>query len=329
MHSEVPHTNPVLARFERNGVVESTHRGAWVVVQLDETGQPEIVEAAGDPGQAIFARSAMKGLQALPLIETGAAQAFCLSDAEIALACASHSAEPQHVRLVQRMLARGGLTEDQLGCGPTSAWDSGPASPKRRVFHCCSGKHAAMLLAAQHQGDEPANYLSMESSEQQAVLRAVTQMTGAELFGAIDGCSAPTYSMPLSALATGIARLCTPASLSPERSAACNRITNAAASNPEMIGGSRGRSDTDLMKATAGRLFAKLGAEGVFVVGERGTGKAFSINVDDGSPRAFHALCLETLHSNQMISEAELALLARWADRTLRNADGKVTGRIV
>ncbi len=329
MHSEVPQDNPVLARFERNGVVESTHRGAWVVVQLDDTGAPAVVDAHGDPDQQIFARSAMKGLQALPLLETGAAESFGLSDAEIALACASHSAEPQHVRLVQRMLASGNLVEDQLGCGATTAWDSGPAGPKRKVFHCCSGKHASMLLAAQHLGDAPANYLSTESCEQQAVFRAVADMTGAELFGAIDGCSAPTFLMPLVALATGIARLCTPASLSSERAAACERITSAAVTNPEMIGGTRGRSDTDLMKSTGGRIFAKLGAEGVFVVGERGTGKALAINVDDGSARAFHALCLEILYRHQMISEAELKPLASWADRTLRNAEGTVTGRIV
>ncbi|NNF53384.1 MAG: asparaginase [Acidimicrobiales bacterium] len=309
--------------------MESTHRGAWAVVQLDESGSSTVIDSQGDPDQPIFARSAMKGLQALPLLETGAAEAFGLSDAEIALACASHSAEPQHVRLVQQMLARGNLAEEHLGCGPTTAWDSGPAGPRRRVFHCCSGKHASMLLAAQHLGDAPANYLHTESCEQQAVFGAVADMTGAELFGAIDGCSAPTFLMPLSGLATGIARLCTPASLSPERAAACERITNAAVTNPEMIGGSRGRSDTDLMKATSGRIFAKLGAEGVFVVGEHRTGKALAINIDDGSPRGFHALCLEILHRHQMLSAAELVPLASWADRTIRNAEGTVTGRIV
>ncbi len=320
--------NPVLTVFERDGHVESLHRGAWVLVQLDQSDDATVVAGAGDPGQHVFARSAMKGMQAVPLIESGVADAFGLTDAEIALACSSHSAEPQHIRIVQRMLARGSLTESALQCGASPTWHSRPTGPRRRVFHCCSGKHAAMVLSAVYAGEDPGQYLYPDSITQKAVRNAVAELTRAELHSAIDGCNAPTFRMPLRALAAGIARLVNPARLDPRRAAAARRITAAVASHPEMIGGSRLRSDTDLIKATAGRVFAKLGAEGVFVAGVHGSGMGLAISIDDGNERAFHALSLDILHSHELISHRELGSLDRWTNMAITNDAGRRTGTI-
>lgn len=317
--------NPILTSLERNGQIESVHRGAWVLVELVD-GEPRRVAGAGDSDQPVFARSAMKGLQALPVVETGAADAFGLSERELALVCSSHSAEPQHVRTVAAILARAGLGEHHLRCGPATEWGSGPTGPRRPIYNNCSGKHAGMLLTASHLGVDPAEYLLPESVNQKQVRSAVADLTGAELEPAVDGCSAPTFRLPLGALATGIARLTSPHHLTSARSAACRRITTAVAANPEMIGGSIERSDTDLIAATGGRIFAKLGAEGMFVCGVVDGDHALAITVDDGNARGFHALALHLLHRYGMLDGDELARLDHWASLEVRNPAGLVTG---
>ncbi len=320
--------NPIISTLDRAGFVESLHRGAWALVRLCDNGSYDVIDGAGDPQQQIFARSAMKGLQALALIESGTADAFEFTEAELAICCASHSSEPEHLRTVQAMLAKGNLTEDQLGCGASPQWFQRPAGQRRRSYHCCSGKHAGMLLTALHVGDDPAEYLSPTSKTQQAVRAAVADITGAELTDALDGCSAPTFRMPLQSLAAGLARLATPGALSPERAAAANRITAAVAANPNMIGGEKLRYDTDLIRATDGRVFTKLGAEGVFVCGVRDSGYGLCITVDDGNERAFNALALMILRNHKLISAAEFDSLSQWATLERPNADGINCGAI-
>lgn len=318
--------NPILTSMERNGEVESFHRGAWVLIELVD-GHPRVVASAGDPDQPIFARSSLKGMQALAVVETGTADAFGLSARELAITCASHSAEPQHIRTVAGMLTRGGLSEHHLRCGSSTEWGCGPTGPHRRIYHNCSGKHAGMLLTARHLDVNPAGYLSPESINQKHVRAAVADMTGARLEDAVDGCSAPTFRLPLSALATGIARLTNPGSLGSARRSACRRITAAVGTHPEMIGGSVERSDSDLIAATDGRVFTKLGAEGVFVCGVVDGGHALAITVDDGNARGFNALALHLLRHFELLDDAEMARLDRWADLEIRNAAGLVTGR--
>ncbi len=319
--------NPIIATFDRAGFTESLHRGAWALVKVSGD-DLEVIDHAGNPHQQIFARSAMKGLQALAVVESGAVDAFEFTDPELAICCASHSAEPAHLKSVAAMLAKGGLEESQLGCGASPLWFERPLGIKRRSHHCCSGKHAGMLLTALHLGDDPADYLKPESKTQQRVRAAVAAMTGSDLTDAIDGCSAPTFRMPLSGLAGGIARLATPTGLSEERSAAANRITAAVGAHPNMIGGEKLRSDSDLIRETDGRVFAKLGAEGVFVCGIRGTGYGLCITVDDGNERAFNPLSLAILREHDLIDSAEFDSLHEWATLERSNADGIPTGSI-
>ncbi len=321
--------NPIIATFTRADYTESVHRGAWTLVRTQADGSVEVVDGRGQADQQIFARSAMKGLQALAVVESGAADAFDLSEAELAICCASHSSEPEHLRAVAAMLSRGGLVEDQLGCGASPQWFQRPTGQKRRSYHCCSGKHSGMLLTAVHLGEDPATYLSPQSQTQQLVRSAVADMTGAELTDGIDGCSAPTFRMPLSSLAAGIARLATPAGLAPERAAAADRITAAVGANPNMIGGEQLRSDSDLIRATDGRVFTKLGAEGIFVCGVRGTGYGLCITVDDGNERAFDALALTILRSHELISSTEFDALEQYTSLKRHNADGIYSGDIL
>jgi L-asparaginase II len=183
-----------------------------------------------------------------------------------------------------------------------------------------------MLLTGLHLGDDPADYAKPSSAVQQRIRTAVAEMTEAELTDGIDGCSAPTFRMPLASLAVGIARLATPSSLSDDRAAAADRITAAAAANPNMIGGEKLRIDSDLVRTTGGRVFAKLGAEGIFVCGVRDTGYGLCISVDDGNERAFHALSLQILRDHDLLSAPEHASLGEWATLKRRNADGVPTG---
>ena len=307
--------------------MESMHRGAWVLV--DPNG--EILDGQGDPNQGVFGRSSTKSFQAVPLITSGAADAFGLGSEALALAMASHSGEEIHVSRVSATLATLGLRESDLGHGESPAWFDPPWAPRRKLTHGCSGKHAAFLAVARHLGQAPESYLDPDSAGQTLVRQSVLQLTGVaeeDVFVEIDGCSAPTFRLPLQALATGIARVSNPGAMPSVVADACRRLTDAAGAHPELVGGTVQRFDTDLMKATKGRLFSKMGAEGVVLIGAVGGGAGLSITIDDGAYRGFHALALAVLHRNGLLTTHELQQLEFWSSRVLRNAAGDQTGRV-
>ncbi|HKJ23305.1 MAG TPA: asparaginase [Myxococcota bacterium] len=326
--------NPVLARVWRGDYVESQHRGTWALV--DVAGR--VLEGAGDWQHPYFARSSLKSLQALPLLESGAAERFGFADEELALAVASHDGEACHTDRVAALLRRLGLGEEHLRCGPQAP---GNADTRREMLRAgrepgalhnnCSGKHAGFLALALHLGVEPARYLDPESESQRLVRRAVREMAGleeAELTAAVDGCSAPTFRMPLASLATAIARVANPDGLAPDRAAACRRITAAVAAFPELVAGTQGRLCTDLSRATAGRLFGKIGGEAVYVVGVRGADRGLAVKIDDGSLRGMHAVVLRLLERFDLLGAEEAAALESWRERGLRNWAGLDIGRV-
>lgn len=326
--------NPVLLRRWRGGWPESRHRGAWVL--CNTTG--EVIDGAGDFRAQIFARSSTKALQALPLLETGAADAFGLSPVDLALACSSHNAEPAHTRPVQELLTKLGLTDADLGCGAASPGDpetrrglfAAGASPSP-LHHNCSGKHAGFLTLARHLGVEPAEYLAPESPGQLLVRSAMADMCDLEAgeYGlATDGCSAPTFRLPLFKLATGIARLADPSNLTPARAAACRRLTDAVAAHPVLVAGSHKRLCTALAAVTGGRLFPKVGAEAVYVVGERDSDRALALKIDDGSTVAMNHVVIGLLARLGMLTHAELDALSTWTDRRLINDAGREVGTV-
>lgn len=326
--------NPVVVRVLRAGVVESVHRGAWCLV--DPSG--EVLAGAGDLLHPIFARSSVKSFQALPLFESGAAERFQFSDPEVALAIASHSGEPCHTETVRLTLERLGLGVRHLRCGihaPTDALARAELRARHEapsaLHNNCSGKHAGFLALAQHLGDAPEDYLELGSRGQVLVRAALSELTGVperELVPGLDGCSAPTYRLPLRALATAFARLSNPAELAPARRAHAERLTRVAGAHPALVGGSKERIDTDLLRASGGRLFAKIGAEAVHALGVVGGGRGLALKIDDGGERALHALVLGLLEALQLVTPAELAALGPWRERTLRNFAGLAVGRI-
>ena len=325
--------DPVLVEITRGNVVESVHRGALAV--LDAQGR--VVVAHGDIEQAIFPRSAVKGLQALPLIETGAADRYGLSAAELALACASHSGEPRHVEAAASMLAKAGRDLACLECG--THWPSneqaarGLAAEGRTpsaLHNNCSGKHTGFLALALHLGVPVAKYIEPDSAGQVLVRKAVLELTGvpaSDLGTAVDGCSAPTFRMPLSGLATAFARVANPSGLPRERRAACERMLAAVAAHPHLIAGHHQRIDTDIARVTRGRLFPKIGGEAVYAIGVRGSDRGLALKIDDGSSRALHALVVDLLRRFSFATADELAALEAWEEKRLRNWAGLDVGR--
>lgn len=283
--------NPVLVEVTRGEAVESAHRGAIAAVDA----QGRVVLSIGDIDRPVYPRSAIKPIQALPLIETGAAEAFGLSDAEIALACASHNGEQPHVDAVNAWLARIGLSATDLECGASL-----PATEAalRRLFRengsataahdNCSGKHAGFLTVAQHLEAPTRGYVRAHHPVQQHVLGTLEAMTGLDLGDAprgTDGCGIPVIGVPLGNLALAMARLADPRDQPERRQAACTRIRRAMAAHPFLVAGT-GRFCTRVIECCGERALVKTGAEGVYcaALGEHGLGVA--LKIDDGARRA-------------------------------------------
>ncbi|MGA8693443.1 MAG: asparaginase, partial [Xanthobacteraceae bacterium] len=221
--------NPVLVEVTRGPLVESRHRGAVAV--SDAEGRS--VFALGDVTAPVFPRSGVKALQALPLIEQGAADRFGLNDEELALACASHSGEAAHVAGVERMLTKAGLDPSDLRCGAhwpiaqaaaAAVARSGAPSP---LHNNCSGKHAGFLCVARALGADPADYWRPEHPVQRLVRSVLEDFTGAalgEACCAIDGCSVPTWAVPLHNLAQALATFGAGRGISAERARAAARL---------------------------------------------------------------------------------------------------------
>ena len=334
MASSEQGANPVLVEVWRGPAVESVHRGAWVLAD----GSGAVLDGAGDWDTPIFPRSAIKALQALPLLESGAAGRYAFDDADVALACASHNGEPCHTERAAAILARLDLGPGALQCGAHPPGDPATDAALRArgerpsaLHNNCSGKHAGFLALARQLAAPVERYLDVESPGQRAVRRAVGEMTGvdpAQLEFGIDGCSAPNWRMPLKGLATAFARLAEPGGLAPERAAACRRLADSVARNPVLIAGSHKRICTDLVRETAGRLFPKIGAEAVYVVGVRGADRGLALKLDDGGKRGLHPLLLALLGRLGLASAAELARLAGYREAVLSNYAGLEIGRV-
>ena len=272
--------NPILVEVTRGDLVESRHRGAVAIA--DASGK--LVWSCGDVERPIYPRSAVKMLQALILVESGAADAFGLGEEELALACASHSGEAFHVEAVRAWLGRIGLDEDALACGAPVGADGRPLT---RAHHNCSGKHAGFLTDARHLGVETRGYERPDHPVQRRVLAAMAEMAGvdpAHMPVAVDGCTAPAVALPLRALATAVARIADTSCLAPDRAAAARRLDAAVKAKPLYVAGT-GRACTALIQAGAGAVSAKTGAEGVFVAAVSSLGIGVALKVDDGATR--------------------------------------------
>lgn len=323
--------DPVLVEVTRGQRVESVHRGAIAVV--DASGG--VRAAIGDIGQRVFPRSAVKSIQQLPLVESGAADRYGLGNAELALACSSHNGEPRHVATARKMLAAAGRSEADLACGghPPAGHEAADAlvragEPWGRIHDNCSGKHSGFICLACGIGVDPAGYEKPDHPAQRAISAALADVTGADLGEpAVDGCSIPAYAIPLQNLAQGFARMATGKGLSRERAAAARRLLDACTAEPFMMAGT-GRYDTAMLTTFGKRLFLKGGAEGVICAALPDLGFGIAIKVDDGSGRAIEPLLSSVLDALLPMDERERKVVAARRVQAITTRTGAAVGEI-
>jgi len=324
-------SNPVLVEVLRGALVESRHSGSVAVVDADGA----TVLALGDIAHPVYPRSAVKPLQALPLIERGAAEKYGFGDQEIALACASHGGEPAHVEVASHMLARAGLDVGALECGahwpshqPSSHALARSADAPSALHNNCSGKHSGFLCVACAAGVEHRGYVKAEHFVQREVRGALESLTGAGLSAdqcGIDGCSIPTYALPLKSLAQAFAKFGTGQGFGTERAKAAARIRAACAAEPYYVAGT-GRFGTEIMKLFGARVLAKTGAEGVYCGALPGQGLGIALKVDDGSTRASEVAMAGVVARFLPMSDDEASAMNRFLRPSLRNWNGIEVG---
>lgn len=326
-------TNPVLVEVLRGAIIESAHRGAVAVFDAD--GKPFL--EIGDTARPVFPRSAVKAIQALPLIESGAADAYGFGNRELALACASHSGEPAHVELAQAMLAKAGLDKSALECGahwPSShdaeialARAGGSPNP---LHNNCSGKHSGFLCTCVHTGIEHHGYVKAGHAFQEMVRDAMQAVTGATHGAddwATDGCSIPTYAVPLRSFALGFARMATGRGFGPARAKAAKRLLAACMAEPFLVAGA-GKADVALMQAAPGRIFVKTGAEGVYCAALPELGLGIALKCDDGAGRAAEVMIAAVLAKLLRTDTVLAATLTEQANPAIASRIGAKVGAL-
>lgn len=302
--------NPIVVEVRRGAVVESRHVGAGVVSRSDGT----IVEAWGDIDVAVLARSAIKPIQALPLVESGAADRFGLTDVQISLACASHNGEARHVEAVRAWLTRVGLSEADLECGahaptrlPVYEAFLRTGAPLTAAFNNCSGKHTGFLTTAVHLGEPTSGYITAAHPVQRRITAIYGELSGVDLSSApagTDGCGIPTIGVPLRGMARAMANMADPSRLSEARAKAAVRIRAAMNAEPFFMAGT-GRFCTRINGALAGVAQVKTGAEGVFCGMLPTLGLGVALKMWDGAPRASEVAMAAILRHLGLLSSAD------------------------
>ncbi len=326
-------SNPVLVEVLRGGRIESRHRGVVAVIE----GEGRTVLALGDIEGPVYPRSAVKALQALQLIESGAADRYGLGDEELALACASHGGQPAHIATAQRMLARAGLETSALRCG--AHWPSYPPAA-RALAHAgqepsalhnnCSGKHAGFLCVACAIGADTRSYIDPGHPVQREVKATLERLSGVAISDdarAIDGCSVPTWAVPPQNLARAFACFGTGHGLAPERAKAAARLRAACAAHPWHVAGTE-RFCTEIMQRFGKRVFVKTGAEGVYCGTFPDAGLGFAVKCDDGAGRAAEVITAALVARFAGLSEADRAWLEPFVCPSLRNWNGILVGEL-
>ena len=319
-----------LVQTTRGGTQDNLHFGAMAVV--DARGR--VVACAGDPHWVAFTRSTIKALQALPFMQAEGPRQLGFTRENVALLCASHSGEAMHVAQVDQMLAKAGVTHRALQCGcqvpifaqlrvgetpPDTHWDE--------RHHNCSGKHSGFLAYCTLHGLPLENYLEPEHPLQEAIRRDLARACGLapeQLRLGIDGCSAPNYALPLSALARAFARLAT-GEQDAEFGASFAALAEAMTAHPELVSGT-GRNDKDYMHAGRGDWVTKIGADGMQVVASRSRGQALVVKIADGNPVALHAATVAALDQLEWLDDAQREQLQTWRAAVVTNWRGLPVG---
>lgn len=323
----------VLAAVTRGEIVESTHLGDLVIA--DAEGQ--IRFSTGDPTRFAYFRSSQKPLQALAVVQSGAADRFHFTQTELSVCCASHSGSQMHVETVRGILNKLGLDETALACG---THEPGDLRERQRLIrerqdpsplhNNCSGKHTGMLATAVALGAPVEGYLDRGHPVQKLITRNMAAMTSLPessfKFG-IDGCGAPVIAAPLQSMARAYARLANPAA-GDELAEPCRRVMEAMAAAPEMVA-SPGSFNTELLDAGGGNMVAKGGAEGAFLIGLRDPRRlGIALKIADGSSRAIPPVAIAALRHVGGLSESALGQLQRFISPAITNCHGTVVGNI-
>jgi len=329
---------PILVEVRRDEIVESRHRGAIVIAEPDG----RVVKHLGDDSFVTSTRSTIKPIQAIPFITSGAADHFSVDERELAIVCASHEGEPIHTETVAGMLARAGLDESALRCGAQAPYNADAAKkldvagqPFTQLHNNCSGKHTGMLMTAVLRRLPLDDYVSVEHPVQREIVSTFARMAGLDepLPMAIDGCSAPTFGVPIRSLAVAFARLVNPSDEDSAGARATHRIVAAMINHPEMVAGTKGRFDTELLRAGHGKLICKIGAEASYSVGvlpcerfPRGAGIA--LKMEDGSYRGLGPTVVETLAQLGVLNDDEVAQLSSYHRPVIDNRRGLNVGEV-
>lgn len=323
--------NPVLIEVTRGRLVECSHRAAVAVVR----GEDEILLAIGDCERPVFPRSAIKSLQALALVESGACERFSFDDKALALACASHAGQPGHVEIARRMLDQTGLDEGALACG--AHWPSRAEAARdlartadrpSRLHNNCSGKHAGMLATAVHLGEPVDGYTDPAHPVQVRIRGALEELTGAALmpeYCGMDGCSAPNWAMGLETMARAFARVASASGAGERFAGAYRRIMSACWAEPFLVGGTD-RLDTVLLGLLRHRAITKTGAEGVYCAAVPELGIGIALKVDDGAKRASQALIVHVLAA--LFGDADRDAFEELKSQRLYNWDAIMVGEV-
>jgi L-asparaginase II len=339
-----------LFEVTRGQIVESVHYGSIAVV--DSTGK--LIASYGDPQTVAFLRSSAKPFQVLPFVERGGAEYFQFTPRELSLACASHEGSDMHVQAVIALQNKTGVEEAYLQCGAHLPSDVDELKAlivqdkqPRTNHNNCSGKHTTMLAHARMRGLPLESYLDINHPIQQDILVSFAEMcllAVDQIQLGIDGCSAPNFAVPLYNAAYGFARLCDPNELAETRASACRKVTSAMTSHPEMVSG-YGEFDEQLMKAGAGKIVCKRGAEGYQIVGvlpgilsPDSPGIGITVKVSDGDAsrlgsglestnRVRPAVVVEILRQLGVLSSKQKQALAAFGpESSITNHRGLVTG---
>jgi len=317
----------------RGPLVESSHAGIAAVANS----RGELIAGWGDTDLVTFPRSALKPVQAIALVETGAYQTGGLTARHLAIACASHRGEAKHTALLSSWLGDMGLDQEHLICGPDRPADEAAADaaviagqPRQRIFHNCSGKHCGFLAVTRHNGWPIEGYDDPAHPAQQRYLDALTELAGTDAstlpFG-VDGCGLPAPALPISAMAVVMARFAEAQVASTGRRTAVLAIHGAMRAHPDLLSGTDDPA-TLLTRATRSRIIMKTGAEGFLTAFVPGQGLGIALKIDDGSARARVPALIAVLSSVGLLDAGEQKALSVLAQPSILNSAGAVVGRI-
>jgi len=325
--------NPVLVDVCRSETVESCHRGSVIAINADG----KTLLSLGDSDALVFPRSSLKPLQVMPLVESGACDHFSMTDQELALACASHSGEQQHLNVLSQWMQRIGLDASQLECGPSLPLDVEAAHEHLRLggkpareIHNCSGKHTGMLAMSAFLEESLQGYSDYNHASQQGWMNVLSELSGINVFDMPwdrDGCGLPAVAMPLSAFARAFIPFTVQyQTIDNRRARGAARISAAMRTHPQMVAGSK-RCCTASMSG-ADNLLVKVGAEGVFIAVAVEAGVVIALKADDGANRAAEVMLGATLRKLGLLTGSQYDALSQWYKPPILNSQQVVVGSI-